>query len=246
MEGVASRGLKEYEMVNAFQYYPLMWESYRNSLVYPATGTGISVDSASRVASGLTSRTSIAGLLAYNPFNVAANQIVGTDGLINPNASLIYGDDLDWTKDLMRRGTRRDYSLNISGGADKADYLVSMGYLREDGYTLKTNFERYTLRANVNVQPLKWIKTGLNFSGNYTESNTARDDGSTSFVNPFFFSRNIGPIYPVFAHNMTTGEYLLDATGNRFWDLGNLGSSGLGIPNVRVAASLVVMHWQKH
>ena len=231
MEGVASRGLKEYEMVNAFQYYPLMWESYRNSLVYPATGTGISVDSASRVASGLTTRTSIAGLLAYNPFNVAANQIVGTDGRINPNASLIYGDDLDWTKDLMRRGTRRDYTLNISGGADKADYLVSMGYLREDGYTLKTNFERYTIRANVNVQPKKWIKTGLNFSGNYTESNTARDDGSTNFVNPFFFSRNIGPIYPVFAHNMTTGEYLLDAGGNRFWDLGNLGSSGLGIPN---------------
>lgn len=31
---------------------------------------------------------------------------------------------------------------------------------------------------------------------------------------------------------MTTGEYLIDpATGQKFWDLGNLGSSGLGIPN---------------
>ncbi|MBK9490433.1 MAG: TonB-dependent receptor [Haliscomenobacter sp.] len=30
---------------------------------------------------------------------------------------------------------------------------------------------------------------------------------------------------------MTSGEYLLDANGQRFWDLGNLGSSGLGIPN---------------
>jgi TonB-linked SusC/RagA family outer membrane protein len=231
MEGVASRGLKEYERLNPFQYYPAYWESYRNSLVYPASGTGISLDSANRVASGLTSRTGISNLLAYNPFNVPANSIVGTDGLINPNASLIFGDDLDWTNDLMRRGTRRDYNININGGADKMDYLVSMGYLKEDGYTIRSDFERYNARINVNVQPTNWLKAGLNIAGNYTFSNTASDDGSTSFVNPFFFSRNIGPIYPVYAHNMTTGELLLDDAGRKIYDLGNLGNSGLGIPN---------------
>lgn len=231
MEGVASRGLKEYERLDAFQYYPTYWESYRNSLVYPTSGIGISLDSANRVASGLTSRTGIANLLAYNPFNVPANTIVGTDGLINPNAQLIYPDDLDWTKDLMRRGTRRNYNININGGADKMDYLISMGYLREDGYTIRSDFERYNARINVNVQPLNWFKTGLNIAGNYTYSNTASDGGSTSFVNPFFFSRNVGPIFPVYAHNMTTGEYLLNDAGEKIYDLGNFGNSGLGIPN---------------
>ena len=231
MEGIATRGLKEYERLDPFQYYPTYWESYRNSLVYPTSGTGISMDSANRVASGLTNRTGITNLLAYNPFSVPANSIVGTDGLINPNAQLIYPDDLDWTKDLMRNGTRRNYNLNINGGADKMDYLISMGYLREDGYTLRSDFERYNARINVNVQPLNWFKTGLNIAGNYTYSNTASDDGSTSFVNPFFFSRNIGPIYPVYAHNMTTGAYLLDDVGGKIWDLGNFGNSGLGIPN---------------
>lgn len=231
-QGFATRGLPEYERVDAFEYYPLIWESYRNSLVYPVSGTGISRDSANRVASGLTSRTGVAGLLAYNPFNVPANQIVGTDGRINPNAQLIYADDLDWTKDLMRVGDRKDYVLSFNGGADKMDYFMSAGYLREDGYTLNTDFERFTARLNVNLQPKKWFKTGLNLSGNHTTSNTARDGGSTSFVNPFFFSRNIGPIYPVFARNMTTGEPLIDpATGQKFWDIGNLGNSGLGIPN---------------
>jgi TonB-linked SusC/RagA family outer membrane protein len=230
-QGFASRGLPEYELVDAFEYYPLVWEGYRNQLMFPASGTGISRDSASRVASGLTNRTGVANLLAYNPFNVPANQIVSTDGKINPSAELIYGDDLDWTKDLMRRGDRKDLALSFNGGADKIDYFLSAGYLKEDGYTLNSDFERFTARLNVNVQPKEWLRTGLNISANHTNSNTAADGGSTSFVNPFFFSRNIGPIYPVFAHNMSTGEYLLDSNGERFWDLGNFGSSGLGIPN---------------
>src|SRR4051812_9166083 len=32
-QGVAQRGLPEYDRLNAGQYYPIMWEAYRNSLV---------------------------------------------------------------------------------------------------------------------------------------------------------------------------------------------------------------------
>lgn len=228
-QGFATRGLPEYERVNAFQYYPVMWEAYRNSLVYPLSGTGISLDSANRVASGRTSRTGIAELLAYNPFNVAANQIVDINGNINPNAQLIYGDDLDWNRELMRRGNRSDYNVNFNGGADKIDYFLSLGYLNQAGYTKKTDFERYSARLNVNVQPLSWIKTGLNISGNFSKSNFANEAGA--IANPFTFSRNIGPIYPFYAHNMTTGAYLLDEKGNRIWDLGNFGGTPLGTAN---------------
>jgi TonB-linked SusC/RagA family outer membrane protein len=230
LQGYTSRGLEEYSRVNAFQYYPLMWEAYRNQLLYPATGAGISLDSANRVASGLTTRTGIQNLLSYNPFNVPNNTIVGTNGLLNPIAQLIYPDDLDWTKELIKSGNRKDYSVNFSGGNDKSDYFLSLGYLDDKGYTLRSDLQRYSARLNVNINPLPWLKTGLNVSGNFSSSNTASDGGSTSFVNPFFYSRNIGPIYPVYAHNMTTGAFLLDGTGNRFWDLGNMGGSQ-GVPN---------------
>lgn len=231
MQGFVTRAIPEYDRLEASQYYPVMWEAYRNSLVYPGSGTGISLDSANRVASGLTSRTSIYDLLSYNPFNVANNAIVGTDGQLNPNAQLLYADDLDWTKELFRTGPRGDYSINYNGGSEKSDYFLSLGYVKENGYLRNSDFKRYSARLNVNVQPKTWLKAGLNIFANSSESNTAQDSGSTSLVNPFNFTRNIGPIYPVYAHNPTTGEYLIDpATGQRFWDFGNMGGA-LGVPN---------------
>ncbi len=248
LQGFVSRGLQEYDKVDAFQYYPLLWEAYRNSLVYPATGTALPRDTANKIASGLFPRfttgpntglqnynglpySDISQLLSYNPFNVSRTSIVGVDGNLNPAAALLYPDDLDWTKDLMRNGTRKDYTINFNGGAEKVDYFLSAGYLKEEGYTIKTDFERYTARMNVNVQAKTWLKTGFNLSGNHSVSTTAADGGSNNFVNPFFFSRNIGPIYPVYLHNMTTGAYVLDGLGNRIWDLGNYGTSAIGIAN---------------
>ena len=228
LQGVSSRGIPEYDRVDAFEYYPLMWEAYRNSLHYRTTGA-ISLDSASRVASGLTSRDGIDALLAYNPFNVPRNQIVGTDGRINSNASLLYPDDSDWTDFFMRNGYRQEYNLNMNGGGDKSDYFVSMGYLQEDGFTQNTNFERFSARTNLNVTPLKWLRTGLNIAGNYTRANLSNEGGA--IANPFQFSRNLGPIYPYWAHNMTTGDYVLDANGNRIWDLGNFQNEQIGIDN---------------
>jgi TonB-linked SusC/RagA family outer membrane protein len=210
-QGYSTRGLEEYDRVNAFEYYPLVWEAYRNSLV----ATGSAVDAANLKASN-----DVHGILKYNPFNVPNKEIVTTDGKINPNAKLLYGDDLDWANELTRTGNRKDYGLSFSGGADKTDYFVSLGYLNDKGYLIKSDYERFTGRVNVNNQATSWLKTGLNLSGTMTESNQANDASSTGYVNPFYFSRNIGPIYPVYQHDPVTGAYILDEKGNKIYDLG--------------------------
>ncbi|RZJ20183.1 MAG: SusC/RagA family TonB-linked outer membrane protein, partial [Acinetobacter sp.] len=224
LQGVTSRGIPEYETVDAYQYYPLAWQAYRNSLVYPATGAGQTLTAANTAATN-----TIKSLLGNNPFNVADNTIVGTDGLLNPNAALKYSD-LDWADDITRVGKRGDYGLNYSGGNQKSDYYVSLGYVNEKGYVVRSDFNRFSGRVNVNTNPIKWFKTGFNLVANITKSKQADADGSGSIVNPFNFSRYIGPIYPVYAHNATTGDFILDAGGNRIYDTGNL-LSLYGIPN---------------
>ncbi|MFD1188507.1 SusC/RagA family TonB-linked outer membrane protein [Pontibacter rugosus] len=229
-QGVSERAIKEYDRVNAYEYYPLVWEARRNDLVNLAKDP-YSMDDANQISSGLKTLRdgktgSVNSLLGYNPFNVPANAIVGVDGKINPDAQLLY-DDLDWFEPLERTGSRSDYALNYSGGSEKSDYFVSLGYLNEKGYVLRSDYERFTGRVNVNTQATDWLRTGLNVSGTITESNQASTSSSSSYVNPFNFARGMGPIYPVYAHDPTTGAYLLDKNGNKIFDYGNMAELGL-------------------
>lgn len=224
-KGINSRALPEYDRIGAQDYYPVMWESYRNSLVYRAANP-LSVAAASTDASA-----QIGNLLAYNVFNVPKTELVTTDGKLNPNAQLIYSaDQLDWQKPLMRQGNRDEVNLNFSGGSDKSDYFLSFSYLNDKGFLIRSDYNRYTARLNVNTQIKSWLKTGANISATVTKSNQADADVSTIFVNPFFFSRNMGPIYPVYAYDPANPtQVILKENGQPRYDYGNL--TALGLPS---------------
>jgi TonB-linked SusC/RagA family outer membrane protein len=217
-QGFTTRSISEYDRVDPMDYYVLNWEAIRNQRVY----TAVPDPAANQYATdNLITR------LGYNITNIPNNQVVGTDGLINPSASILPGySDLDWQKELMRTGSRKNYDVSYQGGNETTDYYVSMSYLDEIGYTIMSDYERFSGRINVNTQPKDWFKTGLNISGTSTSAEQAYQASSTAYVNPFFFTRRMGPIYPVYLHNPATGEFILDAYGEKIYDLGNMADLG--------------------
>jgi hypothetical protein len=168
----------------------------------------------------VTGQNGIVDLLGYNPYNLPKNAVMNPDGTLNANAVMIYRkEDLNWFNPITRNGIRNDYSLNFSGGADKSDYFVSFNYLKEDGYVKRSNFERFSLRANVNSQLKSWLKTGANVNFAKSGGLFASTDGSNSIVNPFFFAARMGPIFPVYMYDPANpGSYLLDANGKTITD----------------------------
>jgi TonB-linked SusC/RagA family outer membrane protein len=61
-----------------------------------------------------------------------------------------------------------------------------------------------------------------------TTSNQSTADGGTSFVNPFFFTRGMAPIYPVYAYDpKAPGSFLKLENGKNRYDYGNLNALGL-------------------
>ncbi len=216
--GTIGRAQPEYDLIDAFDYYPIMWEALRNSNAIPGVDDPADVEAASQDASD-----NIFGELYYNPFDVPNDQIVGTDGKINPNANYLgnYGEDVDWLGAVTRRGQRQNLDVSYQGGTEKIDYYVSLGYLYEEGFIKDSDLRRVTGRANVNYQATKWLKTGFNINGTSQVSNLAQATAgqSNSFVNPIRFTRGIGSIYPVHKLDPVTGLYVLDDYGNKQYDI---------------------------
>jgi TonB-linked SusC/RagA family outer membrane protein len=223
-QGLTSRLIKEYDRVGALDYYPLEWEAIRNSR---PMANQTQIDVANAYASGR-----VPVVLITNPFNVPGNQVVGTDGKLNPNAQLLYPNDLDWTRELERAGVRQNTDFSYQGKTEKSNYFASIGYLNEEGYIRKSDYERVSARLNLNTSLNDWLKTGMNLSGTTTNSDLAVDgvDNTTSFNNAFRTIRYMGPIYPVYDHT-ANGDYTLDGLGNKVYSTvrGSGASSGRNI-----------------
>lgn len=211
--GFSERGIAEYDRVGAYDYYPLMWQGMKHGLMFPTTGTGQTEAVAAQNATN-----GIAGQLIYNPFGVPNNQVVDVNGVMNPNAKLIY-NDFDWYGPIERNGMRNEVGFNLSSKANKSDYFFSLNYLNDQGFVLKSDYQRINARLALNTQVKEWLKTGVNLTTVMVKSNQAAGDGSNTFINPFVFARGMGPIYPVRAWD-ASGNAIVDAFGNQYYDYG--------------------------
>lgn len=212
-QGYMSRGIPEYDRVDPKTYYELMWEATRNNFVY---GQNYSFAAAGVAASN---QLTDASHLVYDAYNVPGNKLVDpVTGKLDPNAKLLWNDS--WSDALYRTAQRQNVNLSISGAGEKNDYLFSLGYLNEDGIVKHSGYKRYNARLNLNTTATTWLKAGLNIDGALANQATVPSGGTTT-TNPFYYTRQMGPIYPIYQHNTTTGAVVIDpATGQPALDWG--------------------------
>lgn len=65
----------------------------------------------------------------------------------------------DWNDDVYGNGTLQSHNLSISGGGDNSNYLLSAGYVRNEGIFKhgENHSDRYNLRLNYNVKLFDWL-----------------------------------------------------------------------------------------
>ncbi|WP_026236160.1 SusC/RagA family TonB-linked outer membrane protein [Pontibacter roseus] len=222
--GLSERLVPEYDRVNSQEYYELMWEAMRNNrlaAVNPATKVPYTPDEAVAYA---TENIGGKNGLVYNPFNVPANQVINpATGKLNPGVNLLYEDS--WEDALFRTASRQDINMNVSGGADKSDYFLSLGYVNEKGIVKFSDYDRFNGRLKVNSDVTDWLKAGMNLSSTLSSTDGLFADG-TATSNPFYYTRNMGPIYPVWQRD-ASGNFVKDpVTGANALDWGKATQMG--------------------
>ncbi len=84
-----------------------------------------------------------------------------------------YGKGTDWLGEIFRRAAIQNVNITATGGSDKASYLFSAGYFKQDGIIYKTDVERFNLRFNGDIKVNDHIKIGNSLSMNkFTEHGT--------------------------------------------------------------------------
>lgn len=125
----------------------------------------------------------------------------------------IIGVGTDWQEAIFRAANVQSHQLSFSGGNDKTNYYVSLGYLDQDGILIGSSFKRYSSRFSVDNQIKRWAKIGM--SGNISRSNqqiTLADAAESTIwwgaiLSPLVPLKNLDGTWAGAGSNTTAGVY---------------------------------------
>ena len=208
--GFYTRGIGEYERLNADQWMEVSWEAMKNYAMSGSMGLN-ATDAAAYATSHL-----ISDYVKRNIYNGADDALFDANGKLIASRLAGY-DDLDWEDGVERTGHRQEYNVSGSVSGEKFNTYASAGYLNEKGYTKNSGFERFTGRINTKFTPNKWFEGGINLSANVSNRDYNPSATGSLYSNPFYVTRYMAPVYPMYLHN-ADGSYALDANGEKQFD----------------------------
>ena len=169
------------------------------------------------------------GGLGYQVYTTAPGELlVGSNGKLNPNATLGYSDGQyyytpdNWADETFQNNLRQEYNLSASGGSDKGTYYFAFGYLDDQGVISGSGFKRLNGRFKGDYKLYSWLKIGANVSYVNTESRYPGDqdaNATASSGNAFYIANNMAPIYPLYVRG--ADKQILLNNGRKVYDYGD-------------------------
>ena len=220
-QGMYNRGLPFYDTLGANDWMETSLRGWANGRVSAGGFDGFPEEQRFQQALNTCINQFNSYTKGTNPYGVTGNQLFDENGRIIASVQPGY-NDLDWWKAVSRSGHRQEYTVSAAGASDKFDVMTSVGYLKENGYMLQTDFERFTGRVVANYQPVKYFRMGLNLVGSYQDSQVSQADPEELglVTNPFLVMYN-APILPYYVHN-EDGSLDLDSHGRPQWNTAGL------------------------
>jgi len=109
------------------------------------------------------------------------------------------GRTVDWMKLIRQQGSIQDHNASISGGTENVKYFVSGDYFKQKGIIKGYQFQRITLRSNIDATLTDWLRVGTSAFYSTSNDNGGRADLSLAQVlSPYGTVYNPDGTYTVF------------------------------------------------
>lgn len=135
----------------------------------------------------------------------------------NPEA---LGKGTNWFDELTRVAAVNEVNLSITGGGDNITSYASIGYMKQDGVVIETDFERMTARVNVDAKLGNRFNIGLNLAPTFTWK-TRDMTGGNGRDHELGWAVAANPIAPVYNADGSYNTMIGDETGTT-WNYPNL------------------------
>ena len=159
------------------------------------------------------------------------------DGTMNPNAILGNFDHNrniglvpdDWKKGTYHNGFRQEYTLSVSGGNDRMNYMVSASFLDDQGCNPGVGLQapHHTCLRRVQGQGLAQNRHQHDPTPTRLPTSPYGQDKDGYSGNASYIANFIGPMCPMYLRD-ANGNFKHDPTSNRvLYDYGMSGLDGM-------------------
>ncbi|NJN26069.1 MAG: SusC/RagA family TonB-linked outer membrane protein [Cyclobacteriaceae bacterium] len=122
--------------------------------------------------------------------------------------------NVNWFDRIMQQGSYQDYNISITTGSEKVKTFASMNYRTDKGMLINNSLQRYSLRINSELIPVKNVTAGFRLALSHSDNDRAKDNNSGSSSgtngNGGGFSQlnwNVMPWFLVHSTNDPTGYW---------------------------------------
>ena len=124
-----------------------------------------------------------------------------------------WNNNTDWVDAVSKFGAMHDFTVNLTGGGQKATFRISAGYMHQNGTVIKQVFNRLTTRLALDYNVSERIKFSTDFSLTYNDNTKNYTQGSSAGNNAILaMAQQQAPNASVYRRNpdgSTTDEYFL-------------------------------------
>ena len=107
----------------------------------------------------------------------------------------ILGVGTNWQDAIFRTALQHQHQISVSGGTEKVQYYVSGSYMDQQGTIIGSNFNRFSVRTNLDAQLKEWIKLGLSATYANTNDDLKLADSSQGLI---YYSLTTRPDVPIY------------------------------------------------
>lgn len=113
----------------------------------------------------------------------------------------------DWQDHIYRNpSVVQNHNLSVTGGGRRVRYNMSFGYVDNPGMIYYTDYNRYQLRTNLDVNIKPWLSVGTNLFG-YIDSNNPSSENAAAGGDVIFGSGAFNTVPGMTLYDPATGLY---------------------------------------